>query len=64
MEQKNLRKFCKICKALNDDLFTYKDLAEMLDMSVNSFYNWLNGYCNLGYTKRKELEIFLNNLVE
>ncbi|MBO5478850.1 MAG: helix-turn-helix transcriptional regulator [Clostridia bacterium] len=64
MEQKNLRKFCKMCKALNDDIFTYKDLAEMLDMSVNSFYNWLNGTYNLGYGKSKALENFLNDIAE
>lgn len=64
MEQKILRKFCKMCKALNDDIFTYKDLAEMLDMSVNSFYNWLNGTYNLGSGKSKTLENFLNDIAE
>lgn len=64
MDQKNLRKFCKINKTLNDDWLTYKDIAEMLDMSVNSFYNWLNGSYNLSYNKAKELEIFLHNLAE
>ena len=53
-----------MCKALNDDIFTYKDLAEMLDMSVNSFYNWLNGTYNLGYGKSKALENFLNDIAE
>jgi len=64
MDQKNLRKFCKIIKSLNDDFFTYKDIAEMLDISVNSFYNWLNGAYDLSYNKAKELEIFLHNLAE
>lgn len=65
MEQKNLRKFCKICKALNGNLFTYKDLAIMLEMSPNSFYNWLNNEKEkLGHSKAKQLENFLNDLAD
>ena len=33
----------------------YYEVAEQLDMSQNSFYNWMNGAYTLGYTKKQKL---------
>ena len=63
MIQENLRKNCKLAKALNDDIFTYKDFAEAIDIDHNSFYNWLNGAYNLSDTKAKSLNDFINNIL-
>lgn len=63
--QEKLREQVKIAKALygKDFNFTYKDIAEMLNMNINSFYNWLSGYYDLGKTKENELKAFLNDLL-
>lgn len=52
--QEFLRKATKIAKALNDDIY-YKDFAELLGMSENGFYNWLDGAYNLGKEKYNTL---------
>lgn len=62
--QEELRKACKIFKALCDDIFTYKDLAEVINININSFYNWLNGYYQLSYGKAKELKNFIYNVLD
>lgn len=54
MNDKELRKQVKILKAI-EQIDTYAELAEMLDINVHSFYNWLNGYYNLGSAKKKIL---------
>lgn len=33
----------------------YYEIAEQLNMSQNSFYNWMNGAYTLGYTKKHKL---------
>lgn len=37
--QEILRKQVKVVKALYGEDFTYKDIAKMLDININSFYN-------------------------
>lgn len=54
MKQDYLRKQVKLVKALNDDI-TYKALAETINISINSFYNWLGGSYSLSYEKEKML---------
>ena len=49
-QQKKLAELIKIEKIKEAD-FTYKDLAEMLDMSVDSFYCWLNGQFSIKHEK-------------
>lgn len=61
--QEKLREQVKILKATNGDIYKYKDIAEMLDMNINSFYNWLNGYYNLGTDKERKLQDFLNDIL-
>ena len=62
--QETLRKQVKIAKAENDDIFNYKDFAEAIDITSNSFSNWLNGYYNLSYKKARQLQSFINDLLE
>lgn len=61
--QEQLRKNVRLAKALNDNEFTYKDFASVIDITENGFYNFLNGYYNLSYQKAKELEDFIVNLL-
>ena len=61
--QEKLREQVKIIKATMGDIFTYKDIAEMLGISINGFYNWLNKQYNLSDNKQKHLEEFINNIL-
>lgn len=61
--QENLREQIKIIKALYGDIYTYKDIAKMLNININSFYNWLNGKYNLGSNKVKLLNEFINDIL-
>lgn len=60
--QELLRKKTKIARALNDNLFTYKDIAQYLEINSHSFYNWLKGYYCLSEEKAKKLQDFLDDL--
>lgn len=53
MSDKDLRIKVKMLKATNG-IVNYYELAEYLEMTEKSFYNWLGGYYNLGH-KKKEL---------
>lgn len=61
--QEILRKQVKVVKALYGEDFTYKDIAKMLDININSFYNWLNNYYDLGREKEKTLQDFVNDIL-
>lgn len=61
--QENLRDQVKIVKALYNDIYTYKDLADYLNININSFYNWLNGYYNLGKEKEEKLQVLINDIL-
>ena len=61
--QENLKKQVKVVKALYGEDFKYKDIAEMLEININSFYNWLNNYYDLGKEKEKVLQDFVNNIL-
>lgn len=61
--QEKLREQVKIIKATMGDIFTYKDIADMLGISINGFYNWLNEQYNLSYKKQQILQEFINNIL-
>ena len=63
MQQDNLRKNVRIAKANNEDI-NYRDFAEYINISLNSFYNWLNGSYKLSYKKAKLLEDITIDLIE
>ena len=54
MKEYDVRKMVKLAKAKNDDIY-YKDFAEYLGISNHGFYNWLNGYYELGEEKERKL---------
>ena len=60
MSQDFLRKKLKISKLTEND-FNYQDIADMLQIKIGSLYNWLNGAYDLGYSKAKYLENWLND---
>ena len=59
MNQNDLRKKLKICK-LQDNDFSYQEIADMLDIKVGSLYNYLSGAYDLSREKAKSLEIWIN----
>lgn len=62
MKQDYLRHYVKLAKA-NEDI-TYKELAETIEISEGSFYNWLNRQYSLSAEKVKYLESILTDLIE
>ena len=59
MNDNILRQRVKMLKATNS-INNYYEIAELLEMSKASFYNWLNEYYNLGYEKK----VFLNDIID
>lgn len=57
-----LRKECKLLKALQN--ISYKEIAEYLEVSQDSFYCWIKGYFNLEEKKQKRLQEIIENLKE
>lgn len=56
-----LRKQVKILKA-TESIDNYYEIAELLEISNKSFYNWLGGYYNLSDRKKKILIEIINDL--
>lgn len=42
----------------------YKEIAEYLEVSRNSFYNWLKGYYELSFEKEQRLKEIVGTLKE
>ena len=61
MTDKELIKKVKILKAM-ESIDNYYEIAEMLEMSTKSFYNWLNGYYSLGQQKKNKLRYIVSDL--
>lgn len=59
MNDNILRQRVKMLKATNS-INNYYEIAELLEMSKASFYNWLNEHYNLGYEKK----VFLNDIID
>ena len=57
-----LRKKVRLIKALQG--ITYKEIAEYLDITVNSLYNWLRCQYDLSLEKQKVLGDILDTLTE
>lgn len=62
-QQDKLRRQVKFAKACNDWLY-FKDLAETLEITDHSFYNWLNGEYELSSSKAAQLEDIVINLID
>lgn len=59
MSDDKLRQQIKLLKALGA-IKSYHEIAKLLQISRNGFYNWLNGYYNLSYSKKSNLIKFIN----
>ena len=62
-KQDNLRQQVKLAKALNDE-WSYKAMSEVIQISSNAFYNWLNGAYELSYKKESDLAELVSNLID
>lgn len=60
--QHELRKSVRIAKALNTD-WSYRQMAEVIQITPNAFYNWLNGYYDLSFEKEQELDELVYDLI-
>ena len=58
----NLRKEVKLLKALQG--ITYKELAEYLEIKVNSLYSWLRGNYDFSEKRLSMLQDIITNLKE
>lgn len=63
MRQDFLRKQVKMAKEQNRD-WKYYQFAEVIDISAQAFYNWLNGAYEMSYETRNKLESLLADLLE
>ena len=60
---KNLRDLVRLAKALDSDI-SYKFLAiEVLEITPGAFYNYLKGYYELSYSKKRILKDYLENII-
>lgn len=57
-----LRKECKLLKALQG--ISYTEIAEYLELSPSSFYNWLCNAYDFGEERQKKLQEVIANLKE
>ena len=62
-KQDILRQNVKLAKALNND-WSYKNMSEVIGISVNAFYNWLNGAYDLSNYKQRQLESLVSDLMD
>lgn len=52
----------KLAKVENED-WTYKQMAEVIDIDTHSFYNWMNGCYKLSDKKYSELSSLIDDLL-
>ena len=57
-----LREQVKLCKVYNSD-WSYKRIAEVIEITPHAFYNWLNGYYELSQRKERRLRELLSDLM-
>lgn len=58
-----LREQVKLCKVYNPE-WSYKQIAEVIEITPHAFYNWLNGYYELSHRKAAELQELLFDLMQ
>ena len=61
-KQDILREQVKLAKIYNKE-WSYKYMAEVIQITDHAFYNWLNGYYDLSKKKADELENFITDLL-
>ena len=58
-----LREQVKLCKVYNPE-WSYKQIAEVIEVTPHAFYNWLHGYYELSRRKELDLESLLSDLMD
>ncbi len=58
-----LREEVKLCKVYNPE-WSFKQIAEVIEITPNAFYNWLHGYYELSHRTETKLRELLSNLME
>ena len=58
----DLRFLIRLAKAFDVNI-KYKDLAEIIQITPAAFYNYLKGYYELSYSKKKLLRNYLEKLI-
>lgn len=61
MNDTTLRTKVKLLKATSA-ITNYYELAELLEITEKSFYNWLSGYYTLGHKKSELLKSIIDEL--
>ncbi|MBP3708511.1 MAG: hypothetical protein J6J36_07980 [Clostridia bacterium] len=61
MNDEALRKKVRLLKA-TQAIDNYYEIADLLEITEKSFYNWLSGYYNLGHQKKEQLNAIANEL--
>lgn len=59
--QDYLREQVKLAKVYNKD-WSYKQMAEVINITDHAFYNWLNGYYELSRSKETDLWSLIDDL--
>ena len=60
MDQDNLIRRIKIARMQDQD-FSYEDLAQMIDLKLSSFYNFMNKQYKIKQSKAKMLSDWLSD---
>ena len=63
MEQETLRRRVKIVRVVEEE-FTYKELAQMINITPKAFYNWLNGDYSLSEEKFYNLKSIIDDILQ
>lgn len=61
MSDEALRKKVRLLKA-TEAIDNYYEIAELLEMTEKSFYNWLSGYYRMGQQKKAALKAIADEL--
>lgn len=48
---------------MNDSDWSYKNMSEVIGISQNAFYNWLNGAYDLSRNKQGELQSLVSDIM-
>lgn len=62
-DQDFLRKQVKLVKVYDSD-WSYKNIAQVINVTDHAFYNWLHGYYDLSDRKAAELLDLVCNLLD
>ena len=62
-KHEQIKRKIRMAKALNPD-WSYRQMAQVINVTPNTFYNYLYGSFDLGEKKASELQSFLDDLLQ